>query len=160
MKTSATDIVEVSRLESLRGHLASLETDTLLICVDEAVDRLHGLRLSLDSIPGKAVALYRMPGGEEAKTIHGLTDCLEFFLSRPLHRKAQLIAVGGGSMSDTAGLAASLLLRGIPGALFQHPPLHGGRRSRGKDGREYGGNQKCRGGLPSAEKTLPLPRVP
>ncbi|MBL0210660.1 MAG: 3-dehydroquinate synthase [Holophagaceae bacterium] len=50
---------------------------------------------------------------EDAKRLDTLIPILEHWAAIPLHRDAVLVAVGGGVLTDMAGLAASLYLRGI-----------------------------------------------
>lgn len=89
-----------------------IESDTLLVVIDEKVLELHSDKLHLDLVD-KDVIFYRVTGGEDLKTFSELQKCLEFFLEKGVHRKSHLIAIGGGTVSDFAGLVASMLLRGI-----------------------------------------------
>ena len=50
---------------------------------------------------------------EATKRLNMLIPILEHWAQIPLHRDAVLVAVGGGVLTDMAGLAASLYLRGI-----------------------------------------------
>lgn len=50
---------------------------------------------------------------EEEKRLRTVIPWLEHWAKLPLHRDATIVAVGGGVLSDLAGLAASLFLRGI-----------------------------------------------
>lgn len=54
-----------------------------------------------------------VPVREEGKRLGALEPWLETWAEVPLHRQATLVAVGGGVLTDMAGLAASLYLRGI-----------------------------------------------
>jgi 3-dehydroquinate synthase len=51
--------------------------------------------------------------GEAHKHLETLLPWLEHWASIPLHREAVIVAVGGGVLTDMAGLAASLFLRGL-----------------------------------------------
>lgn len=51
--------------------------------------------------------------GEALKTFGGLEFILRHLVRAGLDRRSALIAVGGGSLGDAAGLAAALLLRGV-----------------------------------------------
>jgi 3-dehydroquinate synthase len=51
---------------------------------------------------------------EASKRLETLGPWLEHWASAPLHRNARIVAVGGGVLTDMAGLAASLFLRGLP----------------------------------------------
>lgn len=54
-----------------------------------------------------------MEAGEALKSLARVEDLLRILARRQLDRRAELVAVGGGSLGDFAGLAASLYLRGI-----------------------------------------------
>lgn len=50
---------------------------------------------------------------EASKRMETLLPWLEAWASLPLHREAVIVAVGGGALTDMAGLAAALFLRGL-----------------------------------------------
>lgn len=51
---------------------------------------------------------------EERKRLETILPWLEAWAERPLQRDATIVALGGGVLTDLAGLAASLYMRGIP----------------------------------------------
>jgi len=51
---------------------------------------------------------------EESKRLDTLIPWLESWAALPLHRDGTIVAVGGGVLTDMAGLAAALYLRGVP----------------------------------------------
>ena len=55
-----------------------------------------------------------VPLGEEAKTWAVLARVIDELAARRISRGTPLIALGGGSVGDVAGLAASLYMRGTP----------------------------------------------
>jgi 3-dehydroquinate synthase len=55
-----------------------------------------------------------VPDGEAAKTWDVLGRLLEELVRRGLRRDGGVIALGGGTVGDVAGLAAALALRGVP----------------------------------------------
>ena len=76
------------------------------------VDALYGVRAmtSLESLhPGKVT----IPEGEEAKTWDAAGELLGSLIRQGLDRKGVVVALGGGSVGDSAGFAASLYMRGI-----------------------------------------------
>ncbi|WP_260483605.1 3-dehydroquinate synthase [Sphingomicrobium flavum] len=92
-------------------HLAQLAKGKPLICVsDELVWSLHGPKLSaiceIDPI--------LIPRGEEAKAWPTLITLIGELAARNHGRDRALLALGGGSIGDTAGLAAALYKRGCP----------------------------------------------
>ncbi len=56
--------------------------------------------------------------GEEYKTMFSVENILEYMLRKNLSKKCLLIAIGGGLVTDVAGLVASLYKRGIDVAFF------------------------------------------
>ena len=55
-----------------------------------------------------------VPDGEAAKTWDVLGRLLEELVRRGLRRDGGVVALGGGTVGDVAGLAAALALRGVP----------------------------------------------
>lgn len=63
---------------------------------------------------GFAVHRHLLPSGEAAKSWDAVADLMESMLEEGLGRDSALVALGGGSVTDAAGFAASIYLRGIP----------------------------------------------
>ncbi len=78
---------------------------TLLVTEPE-VERLHGRRLP--AYPRVLVAR-----GEAAKCVAGLEALWSAFFDADLERESRVLAVGGGTVSDLVGFAASTWMRGI-----------------------------------------------
>ncbi|MEE9125864.1 MAG: 3-dehydroquinate synthase family protein [Planctomycetota bacterium] len=91
----------------LPEHVAALGASRVFVVVDQAVHDLHpGL------VPTKWPR-FLLAGGEAAKNFGTLERLLRALAQAEMDRNAVLAAVGGGSIGDLAGLAASLYLRGI-----------------------------------------------
>ena len=58
-------------------------------------------------------AVFEAPNGARSKDFRTLGRLLAFMLERGLSRRSLIIAAGGGSVTDLAGLAAALYMRGI-----------------------------------------------
>ena len=69
------------------------------------------------ALPG--TARLRLQAGESAKTLDGLRRVLGWLEESGVGRDGALVVVGGGSLGDLGGLAASIWQRGI--ALYQVP---------------------------------------
>lgn len=54
-----------------------------------------------------------LKGGEACKSLDRLRDVWEFFVGQRLDRKAAVLAVGGGAITDLVGFAAATYMRGI-----------------------------------------------
>lgn len=57
--------------------------------------------------------VFEAPDGARAKNFRALERLLSFMLGKGLSRRSLVIAAGGGSVTDLAGLAAALYMRGI-----------------------------------------------
>lgn len=95
-------------LEAVPHHVAELGSGRRVFAVvDQALFNLRP-RLVPEHWPRSLVA-----GGEAAKSFATLEHLLRSLAQAGLDRRAILVSVGGGSVGDLAGLAASLYLRGI-----------------------------------------------
>jgi 3-dehydroquinate synthase len=54
-----------------------------------------------------------LPSGESAKSLEQVTYCWNLMYSHGLDRKSLILSLGGGTISDTAGFAASCYMRGL-----------------------------------------------
>lgn len=106
-------LLNVASLEELHSKLEKIESDTILMVVDANVYNLYRKSFDFLNVKGKKVHLWKCLEGEETKVYDELKHCLEFFLSKGVHRNSHLVAFGGGACSDFAGLVASMLLRGV-----------------------------------------------
>jgi len=89
------------------SSLPSLADATKSVIVTESeIRRLHGA-----SLPPWPVA--EVPRGEAAKSLVELEALYGSFLELGLDRGSTVVAVGGGTVSDLAGFAASTWLRGV-----------------------------------------------
>ena len=75
-----------------------------LIITDDKLATLYGIR-------GDNV--YLLPQGEAAKTFEQVEKLCMWFLSKNMQRNGHVVAVGGGSVGDTVGFAASVYKRGV-----------------------------------------------
>jgi 3-dehydroquinate synthase len=86
-----------------------------LVVVDENVLALHGERIRAyfhdRRVPARLLGL---PGGEETKTLSWIERIVRAADSVGTARRDPIVAIGGGVVTDVAGLAASLYRRGTP----------------------------------------------
>ena len=87
----------------------------VFLIVDEAVFDTHGAT-ALGSMEqaGRTVHSYRVPSGEASKTLDSLTLLYEWLSSHRAERRDVVFALGGGMITDLAGMAAATYLRGMP----------------------------------------------
>lgn len=110
MKTNITHI----EIEDIVKKINELETDLVMIIADHHVWSLYSKDILLEQITDKKVLFWKAADGEKVKNINDFQNALEFFLDKGIHRKAHLVAIGGGATSDFAGFVAATILRGIP----------------------------------------------
>ncbi len=96
--------------EAVGDYLPSV-TGCVLV-TSQPVDYLYGER-AMESLallrPHKVI----VPEGEEAKTWGAAGELLGTMISHGLDRRGVVVALGGGSVGDSAGFAASVYMRGI-----------------------------------------------
>jgi len=86
----------------------------VFVVTDATVARLHAARLEAGfAAAGVATHRIELPPGESTKTWDELGRLLDRLLDLRPERRSLVVALGGGVVGDIAGLAASLLLRGI-----------------------------------------------
>ena len=103
--------VIVGRLEEALPSIAALAGGARLPVVsDRHVFDLYGGMLAEIALPEPIL----VPEGEEAKAWSTLATITGGLAERDIKRGTAIIALGGGSVGDVAGLAASLFKRGCP----------------------------------------------
>ena len=86
----------------------------VFVVTDDVVADLHAARLEAGfAAAGVDVHRIVLPAGERTKTWAELGRLLDRLLDLRPERRSILVALGGGVVGDIAGLAASLLLRGV-----------------------------------------------
>lgn len=103
--------VLVGALNNALPRLQALAAGRRLpVISDQRVFGLHGARLADLTLPDPIL----VPEGEAAKDWPTLARVLEQLARLDVKRGTPIIALGGGSVGDVAGLAASLFKRGCP----------------------------------------------
>jgi 3-dehydroquinate synthase len=83
-----------------------------VVVTSPSVDALYGgqVMTSLDGLsPGKVI----VPEGEDAKTWDAAEKLLGGLIGHGLDRRGVVVALGGGSVGDSAGFVASVYMRGV-----------------------------------------------
>lgn len=85
-----------------------------LVC-DKKIFSLFGRKVAaaLRRI-NKNLIVYQLPGGESAKSWAAVQALIAAMSRARLGRDALVVALGGGTVTDAAGFAASIYLRGVP----------------------------------------------
>lgn len=115
MSTTAVEVALDPAYSVHVGHGCLDQLSTLaasysrcLVVSEPRVLELHGERLAELAAPR-----HLLPSGEPAKQLSVVESLLEAMARAELDRGALLVTLGGGALSDAAGLAASLYMRGI-----------------------------------------------
>lgn len=92
----------------------------VVVATDSTVAQLYG-EAAMQSLraAGFEPHLAAMPPGESHKRWASVSTFIEAFIGAGLDRSGWVLALGGGVVGDTAGLAASIYMRGVP--LVQAP---------------------------------------
>jgi 3-dehydroquinate synthase len=96
--------------EALRSLAALADDGPVPVISDKRVFGLHGDRLANHLLSEPIL----VPAGEQAKTWAVLAEIIRQLAARGVKRGTPIIAFGGGSVGDVAGLAASIFKRGCP----------------------------------------------
>ncbi|HET9795908.1 MAG TPA: 3-dehydroquinate synthase family protein [Thermoanaerobaculia bacterium] len=101
-----------------RGSLAALGSafpfpgGRVFLVSSPAVLRLHG-DSARRALARRETVEIAIPDGESAKSLETLRTILDAAIEAGVRRDDALVALGGGTVTDVAGFAASILLRGI-----------------------------------------------
>jgi 3-dehydroquinate synthase len=100
-------------LTRISPFLRDISATQVLVVTSRRVSKLHGSRLR-SALKGHKLTWIELPDGERVKDIGTLGRLLQRFARSGADRKSCVVAFGGGSIGDLAGLAASIYMRGIP----------------------------------------------
>jgi shikimate kinase / 3-dehydroquinate synthase len=112
-RTYAVDIVPFAAELHLQKTLDRLAPSRVVLVTDEVVDPLIAAKLMRGRAAGGGLIKVVLPPGERHKTLASVEKILSAAIDAPVDRQAVVIGIGGGVITDIAGLAASLALRGL-----------------------------------------------
>lgn len=84
-----------------------------LVTASDAPPSLRARALALFPEGAAPHAYYWLPPSEQAKTLQQAGDLCAFLFERGFSRSSLIVAAGGGAVTDLAGFAASVYMRGI-----------------------------------------------
>lgn len=128
-------VIEPGLFERIPARLAAMFPGArVAVLTDETVRGLYGERLvSSLGAAGVAVGAVVVPDGERSKSLDAFWTVIEGLRAQGVDRRAVLVALGGGMVTDLGGFVASAYLRGIayvnvPTTLLaQHDSAIGGK---------------------------------
>ncbi|HET7466008.1 MAG TPA: 3-dehydroquinate synthase [Candidatus Dormibacteraeota bacterium] len=100
-------------LKELRRTMARLEPTGAAIIADAGVRPIAQAVAKHVTAARVKNAIYVVPGGERSKSLAALGGVLAFLERQRIDRAGCVVAVGGGTVGDLAGMAAATWLRGI-----------------------------------------------
>ena len=113
-RTYGVDVVLEQAELHLGRPLARLEPSRVVLVTDETVWSLYEGRLDpIAEQHGRHPVRVVLPPGELHKTLASVEQILLAAVQAPVDRHAVVVGVGGGVVTDIAGLAAALALRGL-----------------------------------------------
>lgn len=92
--------------------ISECEHDRIFLLVDENTET-HCLPLIISFFSLKEATIIRIPAGEKNKNVNALTHIWSALSNGCATRHSLLISLGGGTVTDVGGLAASTFKRGI-----------------------------------------------
>jgi 5-deoxy-5-amino-3-dehydroquinate synthase len=98
--------------DGVRHELAGVLADRLPGAARAAVVTQPGIGVEVD--PGLPCVRLEIGDGEEAKSLSTVEGLCRRLAQEGLHRTDVVVAVGGGVVTDVAGLAAAVFHRGVP----------------------------------------------
>jgi len=101
----------LSRLDALLNEVAAGRDCVVL--VDDFVNARYDMQMRA-GLGSRECRIIAVPRGEDAKRLGQLEEYLRKLLWAGADRSTTVIAIGGGSVLDSAGFAASVFMRGIP----------------------------------------------
>ena len=107
-------VVGAGAYRVLASRLPDIAPGRWFLVSSKKVFTLHGEELLAAGVEELDRKPLLVPDGEAAKTWNVLGRLLSELAARGLKRDGGIIALGGGTVGDVAGLAAALALRGVP----------------------------------------------
>jgi shikimate kinase/3-dehydroquinate synthase len=113
-RTYAVDVASAGAEGHLGRAFAHLVPSRVVVVTDEIVAPLVAPRLDpvLRACDGEPIRVV-IPTGEKHKTLATVECILRAAIEAPVDRAAVVVGIGGGVVTDIAGLAAALALRGL-----------------------------------------------
>jgi shikimate kinase/3-dehydroquinate synthase len=113
-RTYVVDVGAEQAEVNLSKALARLAPSRVVFVTDEVVWPLWGERLDrvVERVAGEPVRVI-LPPGERNKTLAAVERILKAAVEAPVDRGAVVVGVGGGVVTDVAGLCAAVALRGL-----------------------------------------------
>jgi shikimate kinase/3-dehydroquinate synthase len=112
-RTYTVDLVADAAAAHLQRTLAGMSPSRVVHVTDDVVDGLAFAKLGPTYAERLGSLKVVLPSGERHKTLTSVERILKVAIEAPVDRGAVVVGFGGGVVTDVAGLAAALALRGL-----------------------------------------------
>ena len=89
------------------------ENSHILLITDKILYNIYGKEIQENLSKNSSLKVFLLPQGEKGKNIRYLLKILEKAASSSFDRHSLFLCLGGGSIGDTGGFAASIYMRGV-----------------------------------------------
>jgi shikimate kinase/3-dehydroquinate synthase len=111
-RSYAVHVAPGAAREELERAIDRLAPSRIVVVTDEVVDA-HVLPRLVPALERRDPLKVVLPTGERHKTLASVEKILRIAVEAPVDRRAIVVGIGGGVVTDIAGLAAALALRGL-----------------------------------------------
>jgi shikimate kinase/3-dehydroquinate synthase len=111
-RTYSVHVASGTAVDELASAIDRLAPSRIVLVTDDVVDARVLPRLGA-ALEGRDPLKVVLPTGERHKTLASVERILRVAVEAPIDRRAIVVGVGGGVVTDIAGLAAALALRGL-----------------------------------------------
>lgn len=94
-----------------------LRPDKIVVFCDQNLkhDHVESARIAIENAhPQAMLELLELSGGESLKSLEGISSVWNSLVAIEASRSSLVVAIGGGSVTDAVGFAASTFKRGLP----------------------------------------------
>lgn len=107
-------LIQPGLLDRLGEDLTSrLGCEAACVVIDQGLPEVILARIVASLPSGFPVTVYRLPPGEQNKSLDRVREAYDRFLNARIDRKTPVLAVGGGVAGDLGGFVAATILRGV-----------------------------------------------
>lgn len=103
----------INKIDDLPQIQDLLNKRQILIVIDSKVNHLYNHKLSQAISNYENIHTLELPGGEICKSEDCVHSIINALIRHNFTRSDYIIAIGGGSLSDVVGFAASIYMRGL-----------------------------------------------
>jgi 3-dehydroquinate synthase len=98
-----------------RWRIGTHATVDVFIVIDKNIQQLYPTLIQeiFEKLPVRVIETFCIDATEDHKSWHTLTELLQLLFTHSFDKKAVLVGIGGGIVSDITGFTASIIKRGL-----------------------------------------------